>query len=128
MARRRPGTLFPLEFSILDSGLTLQAADGSFYGFALAKHLAGSSDSSLTAHGTLYKSLARLVDLGILEASWEAAAIAEGEARPRRRLYTITGEGEQAHARALAARVEPVRSPTAVAALPRIAPGEPSLA
>ena len=119
MARRRPGSLFPLEFSILDSGLLLQATDGSFYGFALAKHIAGAPGSSLTAHGTLYKSLARLVELGILDAAWEDAAIAEAEGRPRRRLYTVTGEGEQAHARA-AALVSKAR-PLGVPALPQAA-------
>ncbi|TFD45120.1 hypothetical protein E3T55_19015 [Cryobacterium frigoriphilum] len=124
MARRRPGTLFPLELSILDSGLSLQSAQGSFYGFALAKHLAGASDSSLTAHGTLYKSLARLVELGILDAAWEDAAIAEADGRPRRRLYTVTGEGERAHARAQAAvAAEPTTVPR-----PQIAPGGVSLA
>jgi DNA-binding PadR family transcriptional regulator len=121
MARRRPGSLFPLEFSILDSGLILQATEGSFYGFALAKQLAGTAGSSLTAHGTLYKSLARLVELGILEASWEVAAIAEAEGRPRRRLYTVTGEGEQAHARALAAALATETPPLTVPALPQAA-------
>lgn len=128
MARRRPGSLFPLEFSILDSGLILQATEGSFYGFALAKHLAGTAGSSLTAHGTLYKSLARLVELGILEAAWEDAAIAESEGRPRRRLYTVTGEGERAHARARATAAAPVRPQISVPAMPRITPGETSLA
>ena len=123
MARRRPGTLFPLELSILDSGLRLQAAEGSFYGFALAKHLAGQSERTLTAHGTLYKSLARLVELGILDAAWEDAAIAEAEGRPRRRLYTVTGEGERAYAQAQAAVAE-----ASVIPRPQVAPRGVSLA
>lgn len=93
MARRRPGTLFPLELDILDVGTVLQSTEDSFYGFALAKQLAG-RDGSLTAHGTLYKALSRMTTAGLIEASWEDPAIAEGEGRPRRRLYRITGEGE----------------------------------
>lgn len=117
-ARRRPGSLCALEFSILDGGLLLQAREGSFYGFALAKHLAGAPGSSLTAHGTLYKSLARLVELGILDTVWEDATIAEAEGRPRRRLYTVTGEGVQAHARARAATLVSEAQPPGVPALP----------
>lgn len=100
MARRRPGTLFPIEVDILESGLTLQASEGSFYGFALAKQLANRDGSALTAHGTLYKALARMAESGILEASWEDSARAELEGRPRRRLYTVTADGARAHAKA----------------------------
>lgn len=96
MARRRPGTLFPIEVDILGSGLALQASEGSFYGFALAKHLSSRDGSALTAHGTLYKALARMAESGILDASWEDPAIAESEGRPRRRLYTVTAEGSRA--------------------------------
>jgi PadR family transcriptional regulator PadR len=103
MARRRPGTLFPLELDILDVGTVLQSADGSFYGFALAKQLAAGGDGGLTAHGTLYKALSRMTEAGLIEASWEDPAVAEGEGRPRRRLYRITGEGatvrDREHAR-----------------------------
>jgi PadR family transcriptional regulator PadR len=102
MARRRPGTLFPIEVDILESGLTLQASEGSFYGFALAKQLANRDGSALTAHGTLYKALARMAESGILEASWEDSARAELEGRPRRRLYTVTADGARAHAKAQA--------------------------
>ena len=101
MARRRPGTLFPLEINILECGLSLQGANQNFYGFALAKQLAASADgSSLTAHGTLYKALARMTEAGLLEAQWEEASIAEHEGRPRRRLYRVSGEGELAFRRA----------------------------
>lgn len=96
MARRRPGTLFPIEVDILGSGLALQASEGSFYGFALAKHLSSRDGSALTAHGTLYKALARMVESGILDARWEDPAIAESEGRPRRRLYTVTAQGSRA--------------------------------
>jgi PadR family transcriptional regulator PadR len=56
MPRRKPGTLFPLEIQILDSGLALQREAGTFYGFALAKRLAADNDQLLlSGHGTLYK-------------------------------------------------------------------------
>jgi PadR family transcriptional regulator PadR len=99
MARRRPGALFPLEIDILESGLALQASEGSFYGFALAKHLASRDGSALTGHGTLYKALSRMADSGVLVATWEDPARAEAEGRPRRRLYTVTAEGSLALAR-----------------------------
>ena len=108
MARRRPGTLFPIEVDILESGLALQASEGSFYGFALAKHLSSRDGSALTAHGTLYKALSRMAESGILEASWEDPDRAESEGRPRRRLYTVTAEGARAFATAQAATSRPV--------------------
>lgn len=102
MARRRPGTLFPLEVDILESGISLQASEGSFYGFALARHLAARDGSALTGHGTLYKALARMADAGALVATWEDPARAEAEGRPRRRLYTVTAEGSRLLAKAQA--------------------------
>ncbi|MCD2441096.1 PadR family transcriptional regulator [Agromyces sp. SYSU K20354] len=105
MARRREGRLLDLEMHILAAGMELQGEDGDFYGFALAKRIAEYSDSSaLTAHGTLYKALARLADAGLLEPTWEDAALAEAEGRPRRRLYRVTGAGELAHRAELGAR------------------------
>jgi hypothetical protein len=50
----------------------------------------------LTAHGTLYKALARLERAGMLTSSWEDPGLAEAESRPRRRLYRVTPSGEQA--------------------------------
>lgn len=102
MARRRPGTLFPLELDILDVGTVLQSTEGSFYGFAIARQLAG-DEGALTAHGTLYKALSRMTEAGLIEARWEDPSIAEAEGRPRRRLYQVTGEGaavrDREHAR-----------------------------
>jgi DNA-binding PadR family transcriptional regulator len=66
---------------------------------------------SLTAHGTLYKALGRLEELGLLVSRWEDAWAAEG--RPRRRLYELTSAGARAAELALAER--------AVAPLPRVA-------
>jgi PadR family transcriptional regulator PadR len=104
MPRRRPGTYLPLEFAILEAGLRLQGADGQFYGFLLARELQDDRGGGpLTAHGTLYKALARLSELGLVTASWEDPERAEAEGRPRRRLYQVTAEGEQV----LAARPSP---------------------
>jgi PadR family transcriptional regulator PadR len=101
MARRRPGALLPLELNILEAGLALHAADGDFYGFALARQLSGRTDGSgLASHGTLYKALARMTEAGLLQTEWEDASIAEADGRPRRRLYRVTGEGEIAFRRA----------------------------
>jgi PadR family transcriptional regulator PadR len=102
MPRRKPGSLFPLEVDVLETGVALQLEDGSFYGFSLARRLAEPNGGAFAAHGTLYKALSRMTEAGLLEATWEDAEISEGSGRPRRRLYRVTGEGEQALARAKA--------------------------
>jgi PadR family transcriptional regulator PadR len=94
VARRKRGTLLPLETEILEVALLLvDAGRLTFHGFGLAQSMRERSGSrSLTAHGTLYKALGRLEEFGLLTSRWEdAAAAAEG--RPRRRLYELTGEG-----------------------------------
>ena len=93
--------ILPLEQAILEHGV----ANETFYGFALARALSDGA-TALTAHGTLYKALTRMAAAGLLEATWEDAEVAEGDGRPRRRLYRVTGEG----ARALAAARTPERS------------------
>ena len=104
MPRRKAGSILPLEVAILEHAVSGE----SFYGFALARALSD-GDSALTAHGTLYKALARMTDAGVLTAEWEQPDTAETAGRPRRRLYRVTGEG----ARALsAARATPLASPT----------------
>jgi PadR family transcriptional regulator, regulatory protein PadR len=110
--RRKPGTLVPLEIDILKTAVSRAAADRpEFHGFELAKLIAERERSgTLLAHGTLYKALNRLADSGMLTAVWEDAAIALGEARPRRRLYQITVRGEQASASATLS-AEPTRAP-----------------
>jgi len=102
MPRRKPGSLFPLEVAILEHGSAIQARDGRFYGFSLARSISESGES-LTAHGTLYKALGRMTDSGLLSSSWEDPATAEAEGRPRRRLYEVTAEGATALSRAVAA-------------------------
>ena len=98
MPRRREGRLVDLEVEILGAGIELQAADGDFYGFALAKRIADQSGATtLTAHGTLYKALSRLAERGLVESEWEDPGIAADEGRPRRRLYRVTGAGAVAY-------------------------------
>ncbi|WP_309976233.1 helix-turn-helix transcriptional regulator [Agromyces sp. 3263] len=103
MPRRRAGVLLPLEVRILEAGSALQRAEGTFYGFAVARELAGGDGDALIAQGTLYKVLNRLAAAGLLEAEWEDAAASEGQGRPRRRLYRLTADG----ARTLAAQANP---------------------
>ena len=91
----------PLEVSVLEAALELrERGNGEFHGFVLAKHMEDAEGARrLTAHGTLYRSLARLEDAGLLESRWEDPQTAAEEGRPLRRLYCVTGEGEQALAR-----------------------------
>lgn len=99
MPRRRADQLLPLELDILASGLALQAEGEDFHGFLLASRMAGGGSKPLTAHGTLYKALARMTAAGLLESHWEDPSISETEGRPRRRLYRVTGAGALALAR-----------------------------
>jgi PadR family transcriptional regulator PadR len=108
--RRKPGTLLPLELEILRTAAEL-ARDGAaqFHGFQLAKHLATAADRRrLTAFGTLYRALARLEDMGLVESRWEDAQIAAREGRPIRRLYALTSAAPAAIAHA---RPAPKRQP-----------------
>lgn len=100
--RRREGTLIPLEVAILGAGLELRAAgEPDFHGFQLAKELRDQDEARrLTAHGTLYKALDRMERAGLLDSRWEDPEIAAEQGRPRRRLYRVTGHGEQAFDRA----------------------------
>jgi hypothetical protein len=98
VVRRKPGTLLPLEVSILETALDLRGrGEEEFHGFAVAKEIAASDAArTLTAHGTLYKALERMERAGLLESRWEDPDIATAEGRPRRRLYHVTGLGAQA--------------------------------
>ena len=97
--RRKPGQLLDLEAQILAVAVDqLVAGDPpEIHGFALAKRLADRDDSKkLTAHGTLYKALARLEDAGLLSSRWEDHEPAAEAGRPRRRLYRVTSAGQAA--------------------------------
>jgi DNA-binding PadR family transcriptional regulator len=117
MPRRKPGTLLPLETEILETALQMQRGDQpTFHGFGLAHAMREQGASrSLTAHGTLYKALGRLEELGLLSSRWEDPATVEG--RPRRRLYELTGKGAEVAEQALVADGRP-----AARRSPRIAP------
>jgi PadR family transcriptional regulator PadR len=100
--RRKPGSLIPLEASILSAAAELRTADvHEFYGYQIARHLAHLSDRRLlTAYGTLYRALGRLEKMRLLESHWEDPRPAANENRPGRRLYVLTAEGlAAAHAR-----------------------------
>jgi PadR family transcriptional regulator PadR len=117
--RRRVGELLPIEQAILAGGIELAAAgEPGFYGFAMARQLRDASAArQLTAHGTLYKALARLERAGMLTSCWEDPSLAEAENRPRRRLYQVTPSGEQAALRSIGQR-----SATATRPDPGLAP------
>jgi DNA-binding PadR family transcriptional regulator len=104
MVRRKPGTLLPLEVSLLEVAVAAQRGGSpEFHGFEAAKAVRDRDGArSLTAHGTLYKALGRMQDAGLLESRWEDPAIAAAEGRPRRRLYQVTGAGATALADARA--------------------------
>jgi PadR family transcriptional regulator PadR len=93
--RRKPGALVPLEASILATAAQLQSTGvHEFHGYQIAKHVAAKSDRRLlTAYGTLYRALARLEKMGLLQSHWEDPQLAAHENRPGRRLYALTGEG-----------------------------------
>jgi len=90
--RRKPGALLPLETAICAAGASLrrQGID-EFHGYELAKQLADIGDRKLlTAYGTLYRALARLEAMGLLESRREDPAVAAQENRPGRRFYALT--------------------------------------
>ena len=95
--RRKSGAVLPIEESILNAGLDLRRhGENEFHGFVVAKRMQEIGDAAaLTAHGTLYKALARLAAAGLLESRWEDPDLALAEGRPRRRLYRVTGLGEK---------------------------------
>jgi DNA-binding PadR family transcriptional regulator len=106
--RRKPGTLIPLELSILEAGIEM-AVRGQpyFHGFLIAKRIKEREDARLlTAHGTLYRALDRMQKAGLLESQWEDPAMAAHKGRPRRRLYKVTTAGEAALASAQVAEAK----------------------
>ena len=94
MPRRKPGTLLPLEVEILQTALSLsRSGDTAFHGFGLAQTMGEGGSGRLIAHGTLYKALARLEEMGLLGSEWEPDP---PDGRPRRRLYELTAAGARA--------------------------------
>ena len=109
--RRKPDQLLPFEVEILEAALALERSGVTrFHGYSLAKLLQERGDRRLlTAHGTLYRALHRLESVGLIEASWEDPDVAEGEGRPRRRMYRLMGAAEPAVRRARALNRTPPR-------------------
>lgn len=95
--KRKPGTLLPIELSILRAGsLLFSEGTSEFHGYAVAKVMReAEAVRQLTAHGTLYRALDRMEEAGLLESRWEERS-AESAGRPQRRLYRLTAIGEKA--------------------------------
>ena len=88
----------PLEVAICEAASALRKPGNEpFHGYELAKILRRVPGVPwLTAFGTLYRALARLEHMGLLDSRWEDPAIPARESRLRRRLYTLTAAGEAA--------------------------------
>jgi len=110
--RRKPNGLVPLEYSICVSAVDLRRRGvAEFHGYQIAKRLADDAERRLlTAYGTLYRALARLEKMGLLQSRWEDPAVPARENRPGRRLYTLTAAGEAAASEAPKATVATVRA------------------
>jgi PadR family transcriptional regulator, regulatory protein PadR len=113
--RRQQGALIPLEIAICDAAVALSRhGTPEFHGYAVARELGDRSNTRLlTAHGTLYRALARLERMGLLTSRWEDPTLSEADGRPRRRLYCLTPAGEAAlvDARRAADAARPFKKP-----------------
>lgn len=107
--RRKKGALIPLELSVLVASLDLKTRGvNEVHGFLMAKQIRDQKGARmLTAHGTLYKALGRMEKAGLLKSRWEDPVAAADEARPRRRLYRITAEGQAAYEAATTPQPQP---------------------
>lgn|SRR5689334_18905186 len=110
--RRKPGGLLPLEFAICTCASDLLVrGTREFHGYEIAKRLSDVADHKLlTAYGTLYRALARLEGMGLLESRWEDPEVPARENRPGRRLYSLTAAGESAVDEARKAEVHTSRT------------------
>ena len=96
--RRKPGRLLSVELAILRAAVGLRANGvQEFHGFMIAREMVDRRHSRrLTGHGTLYKALDRLREMGFVVDRWEDPMIAAEDGRPRRRLYRVTVAGQRA--------------------------------
>src|SRR5262245_60278180 len=96
--RRKQGALVPLEEAICASAAALRRRGvKEFHGYELARQMADDAERRLlTAYGPLYRARGRLESMGMLQSRREDPEIAARENRPGRRLYTLTGLGEEA--------------------------------
>ena len=76
------GALVPLSIDICAcAARLLKNGEDEFHGYEMAKQLSVAADRpSLAAYGTLYRALARLVDMGLLTSRSEA--VASGRRQP----------------------------------------------
>ena len=110
--RRKQGQLIPIEVAILEAATLLRARNiDEFHGFGIASEIRDNRDAkSLIGHGTLYRALGRLEQLGFLKSRWEDPTIAEENGRPRRKLYQLTGAEKPVLARLDVETGKPQRS------------------
>jgi DNA-binding PadR family transcriptional regulator len=98
--------LTPLAFEVL-----LSVAGGSRHGYAILRDIEERSEGAMVPHaGTLYRSIFRLVEQGLLEELDDAG---EPEDDSRRRYYAMTPLGRRvatAEASRLASRVRTART------------------
>ena len=90
--------MIPIEVSVLEAALGLRASGTeAAHGFLIAKVIQNLTGARLlTAHGTLYRALHRLEQVGVLKSFWEDPRLALEQGRPTRRFYRVTAAGEQA--------------------------------
>lgn len=96
--RRKPGTLIPIEQSILIAAMHLRGQGvEEFHGYRIAKEIKDQAGARLlTGHGTLYRALGRLEKRGFLCSRWEDPLVSAQENRPRRKFYMLTAAGTKA--------------------------------
>jgi len=58
-------------------------------------------DATGLPSGTVYPTLSRLENRGLVRGRWESDGVAQREGRPRRRYYRVTPEGRRLHYEAL---------------------------
>jgi DNA-binding PadR family transcriptional regulator len=106
-----------LELAICSAAVLLRGRGiEQFHGYLIAKEIKDASNTRLlTAHGTLYRALGRLEQMGLVTSAWEDPQIPADENRPRRRLYAITPDGH-------AAAVNATRDAGPALATPRVIP------
>ena len=105
----------PWKFEILHAALSMQRpGDVLFHGFGLAQSMGEDAGGRLIGHGTLYKALGRLEEMGLLA---RTGSRIRRDGRPRRRQYELTASGTKA---ALAPRGRDERK---LPSRPRLSPG-----
>jgi DNA-binding PadR family transcriptional regulator len=107
--KRKKGTLTPIEVGLLRTAMSMHATGtAEWHGFQLAKeHEGHNTKGGRIGFGSLYRALDRMESFGYLTSHLEDEAIAAEERRPRRRLYAVTGLGQQALAIAEVATAAP---------------------